>query len=88
MAARLNPKQEQRSRDAIKTTQLVKRLQQFAFEEEDEGGQVVEIDPQRLRAIEILLKKTLPDLKAIEHSGDPEKPVIQRIERVIVRPSD
>lgn len=70
MAARLNPKQDARSRDAIKTTQLVKRLQCFALMVPDDAGNVVELDSSRLRAIEVLLKKTLPDLQSIEMTGE------------------
>lgn len=75
MAARLNPKQDARSREAIKTTQLVKRLQAFAFQEAGDQGEVIDIDPQRLKAIEILLRKSLPDLSAITLSGDDDKPI-------------
>lgn len=78
MAARLNPKQDARSRDAIRTTQLVKRLQWFALGELDSAGNVVELDSTRLRAIEILLKKTLPDLQAVEHSGEVTQNVVSR----------
>jgi len=85
MAARLNPQQDQRSREAIKTTQLVKRLNCFALNETDDAGNVVEMDPQRLRAIEILLRKTLPDLSSITLSGDPENP-LETITRVEIVP--
>lgn len=76
MAARLNPKQDARSRDAIKTTQLVKRLQCFALSETDDAGNVVELDSNRIRAIEILLKKTLPDQTYNQHGGDKESPIV------------
>ena len=84
MAARLNPQQDERSRSAIKTTQLVKRLNLFALNELDDAGNVVELDAARLRAIEILLRKTLPDLSNIQVSGDADNPleVITRIELV------
>lgn len=84
MAARLNPQQDQRSREAIKTTQLVKRLNCFALDELDDAGNIVELDAQRLRAIEILLRKTLPDLSNVQLTGDPENPLetITRIEIV------
>mgnify|MGYP000151929584 FL=1 len=84
MPARLNPRQDQRSRDAIQTTQLVKRLNCFALGEKDDAGNVVDIDPTRLRAIEVLLRKTLPDLSAVQLSGDPDNPLtaITRIELV------
>ena len=75
MAARLNPKQDARSREAIQTTQLVKRLNSFALELPDENGNDINIDPQRMKAIEILLRKSLPDLSAITLSGDEDKPI-------------
>ena len=75
MAARLNLRQQEQTRAAIQTTQLVKRLQCYALAEEDEAGNTVEIDPNRLRAIEILLRKSLPDLSAITLSGDAENPL-------------
>ena len=74
MAARLNPRQEERTRSAIQTTQLVKRLQHFALGQVDEQGATVDLDASRIRAIEILLKKTLPDLTATQHGEDPERP--------------
>lgn len=89
MAARLNPQQDKRSREAIKTTQLIKRLQSFAFEEVGDQGETIEIDPMRMKAIEILLRKSLPDLSAVTLSGDDDNPLaIKQIERVIVPPSN
>lgn len=83
MAARLNTRQQEQSRAAIQTTQLVKRLQCFALGEPDDAGNVVELDAGRLKAIEVLLRKSLPDLSSVELSGDPENPVaITRIEIV------
>ena len=64
MPARLNPKQDQRCRDAIKTTQLLKRLQLFALDEAGPQDEVVELSANRLRAIDTLLRKVLPDLSA------------------------
>ena len=60
-----------KTRAAIKTTQLVNRLQGFALGENETRGKegqeakTIELDANRLRAIEILLRKTLPDLSAI-----------------------
>lgn len=34
-----------------------------------------------------LLKKYMPDLKSIELTGDPDRPVVHRIERVIIDPN-
>jgi hypothetical protein len=81
MAARTNLRQQEQTRAAIQTTQLVKRLQHFALGEPD-----VEIDAGRLKAIEILLRKSLPDLSSITLGGDEDSPInmVARIERVIV----
>jgi hypothetical protein len=61
--------QQERTRAAIKTTQLVKRLQFYALAEKDEQGVVPDLDTGKLKAIEILLRKTLPDLSAITMDG-------------------
>lgn len=63
MAARINPKHDEQTRQKIQTSQLVNRLQSLA------NGEIV-MDALQLRAAEILLKKTLPDLQAVSHSGD------------------
>lgn len=46
------------------------------------------MSPSRIKAIEILLRKSIPDLQSVELSG-PEGGAVQveRIERVIVRPT-
>ena len=93
MAARTgvpNLRQQEQTRAAIQTTQLVKRLQHFALAEKDEQGALVDIDPVRLKAIEILLRKSLPDLSSVTLTGDPENPVavVTRIERVVVDPAN
>lgn len=76
MAARLNPAHDAATREKIKTSQLVNRLQGYALLETDgKTGAVIEIDPGRLKAIEILLRKSLPDLANVQISGDPEKPM-------------
>lgn len=61
--------QQERTRAAIKTTQLVKRLQLYALGENDEQDCKVELDTGKLKAIEILLRKTLPDLSAVTMDG-------------------
>ncbi len=85
MAARINLRQMEQTREAIKTTQLVKRLQFYALGENDEAGNVVEIDAGKLKAIEVLLRKSLPDLSSVTLTGDPDNPLEARIiERRIV----
>jgi|JI9StandDraft_1071089.scaffolds.fasta_scaffold79077_2 hypothetical protein len=92
MAARTgipNLRQQEQTRAAIKTTQLIKRLQWFALNETDDQGAPVELDASRLKAIEVLLRKSLPDLSAISISGDEKNPVfIRNIERIIVDPAN
>ena len=67
MAARLNTAHQQDVRLKIKTSQLVNRLQDFALDGVDpKTGNPIEIDGQRMKAIEILLRKSLPDLSSVD----------------------
>jgi hypothetical protein len=75
MAARLNLRQQDQTRAAIQTSQLINRLQNYALGKTEKGDKTVEIDAGRLRAIEILLRKTLPDVSAVTLSGDAERPL-------------
>jgi hypothetical protein len=77
MAARLNPKQDDRARSAIQTTQLCNRLNNFALEQPDPatGRQFVMSDTQ-VRAALGLLKKTIPDLAVTSHTGPDGGPVL------------
>lgn len=75
MAARLNLRQQEQTRSAIQTTQLVKRLQCFALGKTDDAGNAVELDSNRLKAIEVLLRKALPDLSSVTIGGDEENPI-------------
>ena len=78
MARPLGTRNSEMTRSAIQATLLVKRLQAHAMGE-------LELTREQIKAIEILLKKTLPDLSSVELTGDPENPVtVQQIERVIV----
>ena len=71
MAARLNGAHQADIREKIKTSQLVNRLQDFALGGVDpKTGDLIEIDQPRLKAIEILLRKSLPDLSSVEMSGN------------------
>lgn len=78
-----NKEQQERTRAAIQTTQLVKRLQFYALGQNDENDQPVNLDSNRLKAIEVLLRKSLPDLSTVQLQGDKENPVrITQIELV------
>lgn len=68
MAARLRKHHSDEIRLKIKTSQLVNMLQELALTGTDASGN--EVTPQRLEAAKTLLKKTLPDLSAVEHSGE------------------
>jgi len=66
----------EKTRAKIQTTQLVKRLENYALNNLDEQGKEVELEPQRIRAIEILLNKTLPNLQSTEISGKDGGPIV------------
>jgi hypothetical protein len=83
--------QQDKTRAAIQTTQLVKRLQGFALGENevtpnsDGETRPIELDSARLKAIEILLRKSLPDLSSITIGGDDNAPLVHVVERRIVK---
>jgi len=69
MARRMTLTHQEDVRKKIQTTQLIKVLQNHALSGEDE------ISPTRMKAIEILLRKSLADLSAVTVSGDPDNPL-------------
>jgi hypothetical protein len=77
MAARLRKMHQDDVRAKIQTSQLLNRLADHAL-----NG--VELSATQVRSIEVLLKKVLPDLQAVELSGDEDNPVevITRIELI------
>jgi hypothetical protein len=89
MAARLNPKNDQRARDAIQTTQLCNRLNRFALDQPDPstGRQFVMSDTQ-VRAAIALLRKTIPDLAVTQHTGEGGGPVRMTVYTGVVRHDD
>ncbi len=67
-------------RAKIQASQLVNRLTDHAL-----GA--IELSSSQVRAIEILLKKTIPDLQSVEVTGLDGGPVqVQESRRVIVDP--
>jgi hypothetical protein len=64
---RLNPQQDERTRSAIQTTQIVKRLTKLVNGE-------VEMPPHAVTAALGLLRKTLPDLTSTELTGEVTTP--------------
>ena len=77
MAARLNPKNDQRARDAIQTTQLCKRLNTFALGLNDPcyPDKKLEMTDGQIRAALGLLRKTIPDLAVTAHTGEDGGPL-------------
>jgi len=53
-------------REKIRSSMLVNRLVSYALNEDDPQGNEVKLETGQVRAIEILLKKTLPDLQSTE----------------------
>jgi phage-related protein len=75
MAARINKiRHDDETRAKIQATQLIKRLTDHALSE------VPIMESTQVKAIEILLKKTLPDLSNVQVGGDPNNPVKAELE--------
>lgn len=64
------PMHDEATRQRIRTSQLVNRLQDNAM-----GTIEPELSQGRIKSIEILLRKALPDLNSVELSSDPDRPV-------------
>ena len=69
-------------RKKIQASQLINVLQDHALSGEGD------LSPTRMKAIEILLNKSLPDLSSIELTGDRDNPVqtVNRVQFEIVNP--
>jgi hypothetical protein len=62
------------AREKIRTTQLINRLQDHALGE-------IDMSQTQVRAVEILLRKSVPDLATVTLQGDDEGgPVVMSIE--------
>ena len=59
---------DERTREKIRTSQLLNRLHDHVFK-------ASEVSQTQMKAIEILLRKSLPDLSAVTLSGDKDNPV-------------
>lgn len=60
-------------REIIKAEELINLLQDNVLDEKAEP-----LNQNKLHAIKILLNKSLPDLKALEHSGNIDSEVTKR----------
>lgn len=68
-----NPFHDERTRQKIQTSQLINRLNSFA------NGEIT-LESSQVKAIEILLRKTLPDLSSVTGSEDRHNFFDQRVE--------
>ena len=69
MAVRLNKLHTAEVRSKIQASQLINVLQNHAL------GDGADISHSRMKAIEILLRKSVPDLSSITLSGDEDNPL-------------
>jgi hypothetical protein len=67
-------------RAKIQTSQLINRLTDHALSANPL------LDASQVRAIDILLKKRLPDLQSIEHTGDDGGPIDHSVTVRFVKP--
>lgn len=78
MAARKKAHHNDSCREKIKTSQLINRLQNHVLRK-------TKLSRTQIQAIKILLAKTLPDLKSIEHTGavDMDLTVTKIVEEIV-----
>jgi hypothetical protein len=70
---RIDPKHDARTRAKIQTSQIINRLEKLV------NGEVT-MTAQQVRAAEILLRKTLPDLSAVEYApADPTRDTLREV---------
>jgi hypothetical protein len=73
MAERLRKRHQDEIRTKIQASQLINVLQDHAL------GLSPDLPPSRIKAIELLLKKSVPDLSSTEITGDPDAPLEVRV---------
>lgn len=72
MAARIRTKHQDEVRARIQASVLIGLLESHAMGE-------IELSASRIRAIELLLKKTIPDLQSVELTGNDDNPVALKV---------
>ena len=65
----INKLHQEDVRKKIKVSQLLNVLQNHAL------GETEELSPTRMKAIEILLRKSMPDMASVTISGDSDQPL-------------
>lgn len=80
MPARMRKLHQDDVRAKIQTSQLVNRLENHALGK-------VDLSQTQIKAIEVLIRKTLPDLSAVTLQGDEDNPIaIKEIVQRVVHP--
>lgn len=73
MAARTNkPNHDEKTKRLIRASQLLNRLTQFAKGE-------IEMSAAQVNAAKVVIGKEIPDMRAIELSGNAEAPLVVEI---------
>ena len=86
MAARKSSTLSPRHRDAIKTSMLLNRLQAFTLCEKDpQTGKPVVMSRDQVAACATLLRKTMPDLAVMAHTGEGGGPVMMNVVTGVTR---
>jgi hypothetical protein len=65
----INKLHQEDVRKKIQVSQLLNVLQNHAL------GETEELSPTRMKAIEILLRKSMPDMASVTISGDADQPI-------------
>lgn len=77
------------ARSIIKAEELLKKLQGFALGEIDpKTGEPIQLTQRQVSAYKICLAKAIPDLKAVELTGEDGKPITAAVKVLFVDAPD
>lgn len=79
MAARIRLQHQEEVRARIQVSQLINVLERQALDPD-----APELSNTRMKAIEILLRKSLPDLSAVTVEGNADSPLVHKIIREMI----
>lgn len=79
MAVRKHLSHDAKTREKIRTSQLINRLEKFVLSEDDAEKGKVELSPAQVTAALGLIKKTLPDLAQVDSSIDLNAKVVGQV---------
>lgn len=87
MAAKKRNWVDPRTREKIRTTQIVNRLQRFALGQmEPNKTKQVEMTPAQVKAAQVLINKTLPDLSSseiVQYEADNPKELYDKLKKLL-----